>query len=87
MATLEQCTTALDGFVRKLAAAEGARDLDRTVSCRLTDLGQVVQGRLALGQVHDMTALPDSPTLPKADIDDFARIAAAGQGLAEVPGG
>ncbi|MCZ2828770.1 sterol-binding protein [Modestobacter sp. VKM Ac-2986] len=68
MATLEQCTTALDGFVRKLAAAEGARDLDRTVSCRLTDLGQVVQGRLALGQVHDMTALPDSPTLPKADI-------------------
>lgn len=68
MATLEQCTTALDGFVRKLAANPGARDLDRTVSCRLTDLGQVVQGRLALGQVHDMTALPDSPAVPKADI-------------------
>ena len=68
MATLEQCMTALDGFVGKLAAAEGARDLDRSVSCRLTDLHQVVQGRLALGSVHEMTALPDGPTVPKADI-------------------
>jgi hypothetical protein len=68
VATLEQCMTALDGFVGKLAAAEGARDLDRTVSCRLTDLGQVVAGRLALGSVHDMTAVPDSPAVPKADI-------------------
>ena len=68
MATLSECMTALDGFVSKLAAADGARDLDRSVSCRLTDLGQVVQGRLALGSVHDMTALPDSPAVPKADI-------------------
>lgn len=68
MATLEQCMTALGGFVGKLAAADGARDLDRSVSCRLTDLGQVVQGRLALGSVHDMTALADSPAVPKADI-------------------
>ena len=68
MATLEQCMTALDGFVGKLAAAEGARDLDRSVSCRLTDLQQVVQGRLALGSVREMTALPDGPTVPKADI-------------------
>ena len=68
MATLEQCMTALEGFVGKLAAAEGARDLDRSVSCRLTDLQQVVQGRLALGSVHDLAALPDGPTVPKADI-------------------
>jgi len=68
VATLEQCMTALDGFVGKLAAAEGARDLDRSVSCRLTDLQQVVQGRLALGSVREMTALPDGPTVPKADI-------------------
>jgi len=68
VATLSECMTALDGFVSKLAAADGARDLDRSVSCRLTDLGQVVQGRLALGSVHDMTALPDSPAVPKADI-------------------
>ena len=68
MATLDECMTALDGFVRKLAAADGARDLDRSVSCRLTDLQQVVAGRLARGSVHDMTAVPDGPAVPKADI-------------------
>ncbi|MGY5883318.1 sterol-binding protein [Modestobacter lacusdianchii] len=68
MATLEQCMTALDGFVGRLAATDAARDLDRSVSCRLTDLQQVVQGRLARGSVRDMTALPDGPVVPKADI-------------------
>ena len=68
MATLEQCMTALEDFVGTLAAADGARGLDRSVSCRLTDLGQVVQGRLATGAVHDMTAVPDGPAVPKADI-------------------
>jgi hypothetical protein len=68
VATLEQCMTALEGFVGELAAADAARGLDRTVSCRLTDLGQVVQGRLANGAVHDMTAVADGPTVPKADI-------------------
>jgi hypothetical protein len=66
--TLEECMTALDGFVTKLAASDGARDLDRSVSCRLTDLHQVVSGRLARGSVHEMTALPDGPAVPKADI-------------------
>ncbi|MGY1845126.1 alkyl sulfatase C-terminal domain-containing protein [Modestobacter sp. SYSU DS0875] len=68
MATLDQCMTALTGFVGRLAAKDAARDLDRTVSCRLTDLGQVVQGRLARGAVHDMTAVPEGPAVPKADI-------------------
>ena len=68
MATLEQCMTALEGFVGELAAADAARGLDRTISCRLTDLGQVVRGRLANGAVHDMTAVTDGPALPKADI-------------------
>jgi putative sterol carrier protein len=68
VATLEDCMTALDEFVGKLAAADAARGLDRTVSCRLTDLGQLVHGRLATGAVHDMTAVADGPTAPKADI-------------------
>jgi hypothetical protein len=68
VATLDECMTALDDFVGKLAAKEAARDLDRSVSCRLTDLDQVVAGRLARGSVHDMTALPDGPAVPKADI-------------------
>ena len=68
MATLEQCMTALEGFVGRLAASDGARGLDRTVSCRLTDLGQLVHGRLASGSVHGLTAVPDDPAAPKADI-------------------
>src|SRR3712207_5005796 len=60
--------TALDGFVRQLAANPAARDLDRTGSCRFPDLGQVVAGRLARGSVHDMVAQPDGPAVPKADI-------------------
>jgi hypothetical protein len=68
VATLEECMTALDGFVTELAAKDAARDLDRSVSCRLTDLGQVVAGRMALGTVHDLAAVPDGPSVPKADI-------------------
>jgi hypothetical protein len=68
VATLEECMTAVEGFVATLAAADAARDLDRSVSCRLTDLGSVVQGRLARGSVKDMAAVPDSPAVPKADI-------------------
>src|SRR5687767_293259 len=60
--------TAVEGFVGTLAASDAARDLDRSVSCRLTDLGHVVQGRLARGSVKGMVAVPDSPALPKADI-------------------
>ncbi|CAB4921715.1 MAG: sterol-binding protein [Actinobacteria bacterium] len=68
MATLEQCMTALEGFVGDLAANPALAGLDRTVSCRITDLSQVVQGRLANGSAQDMTAVPDGPTVPKADI-------------------
>jgi hypothetical protein len=68
VATLEQCMTAVEGFVATLAASDAARDLDRSVSCRLTDLGHVVHGRLTRGSVKGMTAVPDSPAVPKADI-------------------
>ncbi len=68
MATLEQCMTALEGFVGGLAANPALGGLDRTVSCRLTDLSQVVQGRLANGTATDMAAVPDGPAVPKADI-------------------
>jgi hypothetical protein len=68
VATLDECMTALEGFVRHLAANPAARDLDRTVSCRIPDLEHVVAGRLARGSVNDMTAQPDGPAVPKADI-------------------
>lgn len=68
MATLEQCMTALEGFVAHLASNPGAQGLDRSVSCRLTDLDRVVQGRLASGTAHDVVAVPDGPGVEKADI-------------------
>ena len=83
MATLEQCMTALGTFVGRLAGSEAARGLDCTVSCRLTDLGQVVSGRLAAGSVHGMTAEPDGPAVPRADI----RLTMSSDDLLDLTGG
>ena len=55
------------------------------MSCRLTDLDQVVLGRLSAGSVRDVRAVPDGADIPKADIrltmssDDL--IAMTGGGL------
>ena len=68
MATLDQCMTALKEVLGDLAANPAAAGLDRSLSCRLTDLGQVVQGRLSAGAVRDLHVVPDDPTAPKADI-------------------
>ena len=68
MATMDQCMTALRGILGDLAANPGAAGLDRSLSCRLTDLDQVVLGRLGGGAVHDLAAVPDGPSVPKADI-------------------
>ena len=68
MATTDQCMTALQGILGKLAANPAAEGLDRSVSCRLTDLGEVVRGRLSSGSFHDLTVVPDGSGVPKADI-------------------
>ena len=68
MATIEQCTTALQGVLGDLTANPAARGLDRSLSCRLPDLGQVLRGRLAGGSVRDLVAEDDAPGAPKADI-------------------
>ena len=68
MATIDECTTALKGILGGLASNPAAAGLDRSLSCRLTDLDQVVVGRLASGAVHDMNVVPDGPSVPKADI-------------------
>jgi SCP-2 sterol transfer family len=68
VATIDQCLTALRGVLGPLAANKAAAGLDRTLSCRLTDLDQVIVGRLATGAVRDLQVVPDVPTLPKADI-------------------
>jgi putative sterol carrier protein len=58
VATVEECREALDRLAARLAAnAADARkrlDLDRTLACRLTDLGTAFHARLAGGQLLDI---------------------------------
>ena len=68
MATMDQCLKALQGILGDLAANPAAEGLDRSLSCRLTDLDEVVMGRLSSGAVRDLHVLPHGPALPKADI-------------------
>jgi hypothetical protein len=68
VATIDECLTALKGILGDLAANPAAAGLDRSLSCRLTDLDEVVLGRLAAGAVRDLHVLPDGPAVPKADI-------------------
>ena len=68
MATIEQSITALEGILGDLAANPAGKGLDRSLSCRLTDLGQLVLGRLHSGAVHDLHVVPQGSTVPKADI-------------------
>jgi hypothetical protein len=65
---MDECLTALKGILGDLAANPAAAGLDRSVSCRLTDLGQLVVGRLASGSVQDLTVVPHGPAAPRADI-------------------
>jgi hypothetical protein len=68
VATTDQCMTALQGILGNLAANPAAEGLDRSVSCRLTDLEEVVLGRLSSGSFHDLTVVADGAGVPKADI-------------------
>ncbi|GIF44650.1 sterol-binding protein [Actinoplanes xinjiangensis] len=67
MATLDQCRRALHDLAARLetnAEARGKLDLDRTLACRLTDLGAAFHGRITGGRLVDITDGDD----PKAKI-------------------
>lgn len=83
MASVEQCTSALEGILGDLAANPAAAGLDRSLSCHLTDLHQFVMGRLKGGAVHDLHVVPDNPPPPKADI----RLAMTSDDLVALTGG
>jgi hypothetical protein len=68
VASIEQCMQALESILGDLASSPAARGMDRSLSCRLTDLGQVVQARLTDGEIKDMQPFPDDPSLAPADI-------------------
>ncbi|GAA0730390.1 SCP2 sterol-binding domain-containing protein [Dactylosporangium roseum] len=64
MATVEECRVALEKLAAKLAAnAVAAReklDFDRSLACRITDLGIAFHGQLQNGQITDL-AVGDDP--------------------------
>ena len=68
MATVDECMTALQGVLGPIASNKAAEGLDRSLSCRLTDLQQVILGRLAGGAVRDLVVVDDDASVPKADI-------------------
>ncbi|MBL1094610.1 MULTISPECIES: sterol-binding protein [Streptomyces] len=65
MATLDQCRAALDRLAQNLSSADGkvrgAAALDRSLSCRITDLDVTFLGRLARGSIQDVTCVPGPP--------------------------
>ncbi|MEU9116183.1 sterol-binding protein [Streptomyces sp. NPDC048483] len=80
MATLDQCRAALDRLAQNMTTADGdvrsAAALDRSLSCRITDLDVTFLGRLADGTIKDVTHVPGPPPY-KAEI----RLAMTGDDL------
>jgi hypothetical protein len=65
MATIEECRAALDRLSANMATAEGgarsAAALDRSLTCRITDLDITFVGRLAGGRIQDVSTVPGVP--------------------------
>jgi hypothetical protein len=85
MATAEECRAALDQLSLNLARANGgvraATAVDRSLSCRITDLGITFAGRLTDGAIKDV-ALVEEPA-PRAQI----RLAMTGDDLVALVAG
>lgn len=67
MATVDECRQALHDLAARLDADAGTRgkiDLDRSLACRVTDLGAAFHARLADGRLLDIADGDD----PKAKI-------------------
>lgn len=80
MATMEECRSALDKLSDNLAGAEGdvreAASLNRSLSCRITDLDITFVGRLKDGRIEVLDTIQGAPR-EKAQI----RLAMAGDDL------
>ena len=80
MATVEECRTALGRLAERMAANAGETrdklDFDRTLACRVTDLGVAFHGRLAGGRIVGLTDgdNPDAKLKLTADSDDLVAL-------------
>ncbi|CAL9401435.1 sterol-binding protein [Streptomyces sp. enrichment culture] len=65
MATIEECRAALDRLSENMGGAEGdvraAAALDRSVSCRITDLDVTFVGRMSGGRIHVQDTVQGPP--------------------------
>jgi hypothetical protein len=65
MAHPDECRAALEQLSRNLATADGkvrsAASMDRSLSCRLTDLDLTFTGVLRDGRLQDITQTPGAP--------------------------
>ncbi|MGW1727924.1 SCP2 sterol-binding domain-containing protein [Streptomyces sp. NPDC002306] len=86
MATIEECRTALEKLSDNMGGAEGdvraAVALDRSVSCRITDLDVTFAGRLTDGRIEVLDTFPGPPR-EKAEI----RLAMTGDDLVALVAG
>jgi hypothetical protein len=86
MATIEECRTALEKLSDNMAGANGdvrsAAALDRSLSCRVTDLDITFVGRLQDGRIEVLDTL-QGPPREKAQI----RLAMSGDDLVSMVSG
>jgi hypothetical protein len=64
VATVDECREALHRLAARLEAKGADTDLDRSLACRVTDLGAAFHGRLVRGRLTDIADGDD----PKAKI-------------------
>ncbi|MBB2943125.1 putative lipid carrier protein YhbT [Actinoplanes lutulentus] len=86
MVTVDECRQALHDLAAKLAAnaeAQGHLDLDRTLACRVTDLGTAFHGRITGGRLIDI-ADGDDPKAKIALISSGADLIALIEGRLDV---
>ncbi|MBP0453420.1 MULTISPECIES: SCP2 sterol-binding domain-containing protein [unclassified Kitasatospora] len=86
MANAEECRTALEQLSRNMANSTGnvrkAAALDRSLTCRITDLDVTFTGRLRDGRIQDVTQAPGAPA-QKAEI----RLTMSSDDLVDMVGG
>jgi len=62
MASVEDCDTAFRALAERLSASapDGHSDLDRTLTCRLPDIGVIFAGHLHDGKLTDIRQVDDA---------------------------
>jgi putative sterol carrier protein len=62
MASVEECRTAIEELAERMAGADeevrSHATLNRSLSCRITDLDVTFSGQLRDGHIHDITTEP-----------------------------